>query len=293
MESLAALPPPLLIFLIGFLGLMVLGVAGALIAWKRWLAAVFGGIIVCGGAYIGHGQWEELQRYEAGPETLSLSEAIGRSATGEVYARIEHTRLNCDAALVDRLKPGQVQVPVLDAGGRFVAVADYHRRIDCSEESRQPLVGVFMPMYPQFLVSLTRAGMSVSSEAPRQVCTYCGPDNARLGVILSGGLALVGILLPLAVLIPALSNLEISRALSVGEIRGVGLFVVAVGAALGYFLREERAFGFVPFLLVAGIICLLGGALIVAPKHPIVQAYLASMFGPSATDGESRPGSAR
>lgn len=256
----------------------------SLFARKPWVAALFGGVAACGFAYLGHGAWEDLQRYEAGPTTLSLSDAVARAGTDKVYARVEDMRLDCDAALVDALRRPSVFVPVLDGSGQAVAVADYDQHVDCRLESTRPLVGIFSSLRERMRNKLVDAGMTLRSPNVRHLCTYCGAANSRTGVIVCASLVLVALFLfPLSLLMNRKLQTQAHRPVSVGEIRAAGGLFVAAAGVLAYFGQGWALYGLVPVYWVSIVAGLIGSAMIVAPRNRLVQERVAR-FQPRESD---------
>ena len=256
----------------------------SLFARKPWVAALFGGVAACGFAYLGHGAWKDLQRYEAGPLTFSLADAVARSESDKVYARVEDMHLDCDAALVDALRRPSVFVPVLDRSGQVLAVADYEQYIDCRAESSRPLVGVFSSLRERTRDRLADAGMTLHSPNVRHLCTYCGATNSRTGVIVCASLVLVALLLfPLSLLMNRKLQIHAPRPAAVGEIRAAGGVFIAAAGVLAYFGKRWALYGLIPVYWVSIVAALIGGAMVLAPRHRLVQERVAR-FQPRGSD---------
>lgn len=168
---------------------------------KPWLAALFGGGAFCGFGYLGLIAWQDLQTFSAGPMRLSLDEAIARSKTSEIYAQVERVNLDCKHAWTDVLRSPSALVPIHDENENVIAVVDYNRHIDCFAEEQLPLVGVFAPLNSRKRASLVKSEVELSPEVI-DICTNCGPENSRIGVIVCAVLGLAGLLLfPLVLLL--------------------------------------------------------------------------------------------
>jgi hypothetical protein len=244
----------------------------ALLVRRPWVAALFSAAFALGFGYLGSRCWRDLQAFEGGPRAVALEEALVRAGQARIYAVVEGARFRCGEALHDVLRPRSTFVPLAGAGGETVLVAEYDRSIGCAAEAARPLIGVVSELPERMRTRLVEAGMALPASTVRHLCSYCGPDNARTGVIVCSVLVMIAVgLFPLILLLRRSVEQEGHPEATAGEVRAAGAIFVGMGALSGWLGAGWTLYGLVPFRVVSAIAVLIGLAMIVAPRHPLVK----------------------
>jgi hypothetical protein len=159
------------------LGKLVAGLLGAA------LVAIFG--------WLGAGALRDAMTFGDAPLQTDVRGAVHASTAGRQWVEV-HADWRCDE-LVHHVEGGAAFLPaVVDDS---VVVARFDHDIHCETESRHALTGIVEPMEAKRAADLGHAGLSLPEGAQLRtldVCTSCGKDNARIGVIVRTFLVLLG-----------------------------------------------------------------------------------------------------
>jgi hypothetical protein len=153
---------------------------------RPWVGAAFGGIVAVFCVIFGWRCHADLQAFSAAPAPLEMSRLLADVPDPGRHVELRGATLACDRAHeyaengyvpLEGGPAGQVVIAAFDRGSKATA---------CSGALTRPLVGVLERMHPRLHRHLIEDGMGGLEQVPRppvlELCTYCGPDNSRLGV---------------------------------------------------------------------------------------------------------------
>jgi hypothetical protein len=128
----------------------------------------------------------ELRRYPLVPRITTLEDV-----RPDEWVHLKSVTLDCSSL---------VQIGRHDyvlgrsAGGREVVVM-FGYRVDCGEPAAQRLRGVIEPLTSQLANAIKYTRLRVRADDAAQLCTYCGPTNDRVGVVVVAVGAAAGVVL--------------------------------------------------------------------------------------------------
>lgn len=152
------------------------------------LAAVFG--------TLGIDAWRDYRTFDDTPTRSTLVSAIEASTSGRRWVSVEGAPWRC-TRLVRNIRGGAAFLPASTEDGSTV-VARFDRPIECHAIIARPLTGIIEPMTVERAGDLRAAGLALANGAELRtldVCTSCGKDNARIGIVVCAFFMLVGLLL--------------------------------------------------------------------------------------------------
>ena len=212
------------------------------------LCMVLGLCLVVAFGWLGFDALVDYRTFGDRPLRTDVAGAVRASATGRQWVSVDGAPWQCVRELRN-VEGGHPFLTARSDEGAFV-VARFDREIDCAATSVAPVEGVIEPMAPDRRAALKAAGLTLSDGANRtlDVCTNCGRDNARLGVIMCGAIVLIGFgLYPIRReldklrrrwgpgFLEAISSSQADDAVAMRAIRLRGLFIFVVGAACAIF----------------------------------------------------------
>ncbi|MDC3959262.1 hypothetical protein [Polyangium jinanense] len=179
------------------------------------------------------------------------------------------------------MSDGAAFLPARAEDGSTV-VARFDRPIQCDAVAAHPLTGIIEPMTPERAADLRAAGLALADGAQLRtldVCTSCGKDNARLGVLVCTCFVLLGLFLyPLRRAYQSLrgrADASLQAAIQAAPqaaqadrtVRAWGGAALAVGA-LAFALGDGwMAYGIVPMRWIGVVALLLGGWMMAFPAR--------------------------
>jgi hypothetical protein len=226
-------------------------------AFSKAIALLVSAAIVGTFGWLGLEALRDYTTFGDVPLSTSLAGAVAASAEGRQWVQVERAPWQC--ANLKNNVPGGVAFLPATADDRATIVARFDHSIRCREVAKAPLIGVVEPMASKRAADLRAAGLSLPTDAPLrtlEVCSSCGKDNARLGVLICSVLVLVGLALyPLRHLVPRFRVRTLQEAIHAPDaeasaanrtIRLRGLAVLAVGVVAIAFGRGLVVYRVVP-----------------------------------------------
>jgi hypothetical protein len=243
------------------------------------IAFVIGAGIVAVFGWLGVGAFRDYRAFDDTPTRSTLLAAVEASTSGRRWVSVEGAPWRCKQ-LVHNVDGGVAFLPASAEDGSTV-VARFDHEIACDALSAGPLTGVIEPMDATRAADLRRAGLPLAEGARLRtlsVCTSCGRDNARLGIVMCTGFVLLGLFLyPLrraflswrarsraalhaAIHAPAERSAEADRTVRVrgGAVLAAGVLALTVG-------RGWVAYGVVPVPWFGVVGLLVGAWMVVSP----------------------------
>lgn len=160
----------------------------------KLLALVGGAALVAIFGTLGVEAWQDYRAFGDTPTPSTLVTAIDASTRGRRWVSVEGAPWRCEQ-LVRNVRGGAAFLPASAEDGATV-VARFDRPIACQAVVAQPLEGIIEPMTAERAADLRAAGLALTSGGRLRtlsVCTSCGRENARLGVIMCAALVLLGL----------------------------------------------------------------------------------------------------
>jgi hypothetical protein len=246
----------------------------------RVLCFVLGAGLVAVFGWLGAGAFHDYRTFDDTPTRSTLLAAVEASASGRRWVSVEGAPWRC-AQLVRNVDGGVAFLPASSEDGSTV-VARFDHAIACDAVSAAPLTGVIEPMADERATDLRRAGLPLAEGARLRtldVCTSCGRDNARIGVVVCACFVLLGVFLyPLrraylsmrarasaslhgAIHAPAEASAEADR--TVRAWGGAALVAGVLGLTVG---RGWVVEGVLPVPWVGVVALLLGGWMTASPS---------------------------
>ena len=246
--------------------------------FDRVLTLGVGALIVGGALYLGAGAARDAIRFPEEPIEMTLTQAALTAATGRQWVSVLPGSWRCG----DEVRLGILQlVPATTVDGSLV-VARFEGPVSCEAVTAKPVTGVIEEMDDMVTQRLGSAGVLTHREPSvhqLNVCTGCGRDNARLGVVICLLFVALGVSLgPLRRLIGGFQQGIVvkldaaSRAPANSEqandtVRRHGFLVAAVsglGVAVG---ANWVIFGVIPLQWFAGFGVVLGAFMLTFPEQ--------------------------
>ena len=166
---------------------------------KSWSERVDGALVlsvrvlfVAGALFLGLGAARDAARFEEEPIATTVDESASMAREGRQWVSVRAGAWRCDEAVVQGIR---TLVPARTAAGDLV-VARFESQAPCVELTAGPVDGIVeLGLDEDIEGELRSAGVVAGSNACQlDVCTDCGRDNARLGVLICSllfGFALV------------------------------------------------------------------------------------------------------
>jgi hypothetical protein len=165
-------------------------------AFGKVVSFLGGGALVAVFGTLGAGAWRDYRTFDDTPTRSTLLAAIEASTNGRRWVSIEGAAWRCEE-LLGHVSDGAAFLPARAEDGSMV-VARFDRPIQCDAVVARPLIGILEPMAPGRAADLRAAGLALADGARLRtldVCTSCGKDNARLGVVVCTCFVLLGLFL--------------------------------------------------------------------------------------------------
>jgi hypothetical protein len=226
-------------------------------AFSKALALLVSAAIVGTFGWLGLVELRDYTTFGDAPRSTSLAGAVAASAEGRQWVRVEGAPWQC-ASLKRDVPGGAAFLPASSDDGATI-VARFDHPIRCADVAKAPLIGIVEPMASKRAADLRSAGLSLPTDAPLrtlEVCSSCGKDNARLGVLICSLLVLVGLAIyPLRHLVPRFRVRSLQDAIRAPEaeapaanrtIRLRGLAILGAGVVAIAFGKGWVIYGVLP-----------------------------------------------
>lgn len=134
---------------------------------------------------------EEAARFADGPSSMEVAEAARLAEQGdEIWVTLTDVDWRCNETLQD----GKVVVLATGEGRRFVV--ELRRDETCSGVSQGAVVGVLSTLAGarrNYLINTEGLTLTPADEPALILCTYCGGDNAKIGLFMAPLMFVLGL----------------------------------------------------------------------------------------------------
>jgi len=244
----------------------------------RLLTLTVSALIIGGALYFGSGSARDALRFPEEPIEMTVTQAALTASTGRQWITVLPGAWRCG----DQVRLGLLQlVPATTTDGALV-VARFEGPVSCEAATARPVTGVIDVMDEPVAKSLSSAGvLTYREDSVHQldVCTHCGRDNARLGVVICSFFVLFGVaFVPLRRLIGGWQQgivVKLDQASSApanseqanDTVRRHGFLSAAFGG-LGVAIGADWViFGVIPLQWFAGFGVLMGAFMLTFPEQ--------------------------
>lgn len=155
-------------------------------------------LTILGFGYLGFFSWRQLQSFPPEPQPMTLREASHVAEQGRAWVIVEDIQWNCDHMYYSQVNRNTwTDIVFTDNSSELWGLAIFDREKTCDEIKAEAGIGVLDVASTKKRNDLIANGFAVSEYERNGVflslCTYCGRENSRLGVIVSSILILIGI----------------------------------------------------------------------------------------------------
>jgi hypothetical protein len=248
-------------------------------AFNKAISLVLSAAIVGTFGWLGLEAFRDYRTFGDEPLRTSVAGAVEASATGRQWVSVVGAPWRC-AELLRGVPGGAAFLPASAPEGATI-VARFDQPIRCEAVVSRPLIGIVEPMAPQRARDLGAAGLRLPADAPLrtlEVCSSCGKDNARMGILVCAVFVLVGLALyPLRHLLPAWRGSGVlvaaihapaeQAAAANRTIRLWGLAVVVCGVVATTVGRGFVVYGVIPVPWFGAFAFVLGGLMAAFPER--------------------------
>lgn len=246
--------------------------------FDRVLTFAVGALIIGGALFLGAGAARDALRFPEEPIQMTVTQAALTATAGRQWVSILPGAWRC----ADEVRLGILRlVPATTTEGALV-VARFEGPVSCQSATARPVTGVIEEIDGPVAERLVSAGVLTHREPTvhqLNVCTHCGRDNARLGVLICSLFVLLGVSLgPLRRLIGGWQQGLVTKLDSAARepanseqandtVRRHGFLVTALcglGVAVG---ADWVVFGVIPLRWFAGGGAVLGAFMLTFPEQ--------------------------
>jgi hypothetical protein len=167
--------------------LLTKGLLGLMVRFPILAGAI--GLVVAGMfGMLGVLSWQSLQEYGDQPRHISLSTSGQEITEQNEWVVIEDAKWDCSSmAPFGSGTDKRAEAMFTDESGKVLVVALLPEKVSCAELTASPPTGEIHRMseyHHKHLTSEARLDKYTNATTYLDMCTYCGPTNSRLGVIL-------------------------------------------------------------------------------------------------------------
>jgi hypothetical protein len=142
--------------------------------------------------------WRELEGFPSDPEHMSLSAASSLVANQHVWVVIDDIKWDCSHVYYYKVNQStNTDVLFTDKDNTLWGLATFSSEMTCDEVMQEKGIGVLDVANDKKRNDLIARGFDVSKYETGgkllSLCTYCGKDNSRLGVLLSVVMVILGV----------------------------------------------------------------------------------------------------
>ena len=149
-------------------------------------------LALVGGVALGVRAWRDYRAHARSPIETTL-DGVPEHATSKAWVTLANGSWRCDHPLRP-LRSNSKQVVLWDGSSSVVVIADFQSNVQCSSLTPAHARGTVSRLEPgsRYAKRLEDSGLRINEAlSAYSLCTYCGPTNDLLGVLV--GVLLIGI----------------------------------------------------------------------------------------------------
>jgi hypothetical protein len=168
------------------------------ITYSRRLIRGLGLFSILFSIFWGFTSWQEFQNLPTEPKHMTLSEAASLVSKQRTWAILDDVQWKCDYIFY-QTGNRDTNIIFTNTSNTIWGHAIFSSKMTCDEIIKEEAVGVLDFANNRKHAYITENGFDVSlhetNGAFLSLCTYCGKEDSRGGVIISGFMAIMGIYL--------------------------------------------------------------------------------------------------